>query len=217
MAAPSSARLAWAWIPICHARRRQGHRRHGQLRWPDQRARRAQRRRHRCDAHRLQPKALDLLPASRPLPAAQTAAALSSRPAPDSSARCSPSAAVADIVRMVEAAQSRTAPVQRFADVVAVRAAGARGPCQPTSQLILCCMGTDTSQRRGVACCSRVWRLSRRAGTLWECVNGRPSPPCAVVASFAGQVHVRSYWHRGSGLCLLGGRRHSHLPSGKPG
>ena len=30
------------------------------------------------------------------------------------------SAAVADIVRMVEAAQSRTAPVQRFADVVAV-------------------------------------------------------------------------------------------------
>ena len=33
-------------------------------------------------------------------------------------------AAVADIVRLVESAQSRTAPVQRFADVVAV----GRGP-----------------------------------------------------------------------------------------
>jgi cation transport ATPase len=30
---------------------------------------------------------------------------------------------VADIVRLVEAAQARTAPVQRFADVVAVGAA----------------------------------------------------------------------------------------------
>lgn len=38
-----------------------------------------------------------------------------------------PPTAVADIVRLVEAAQSRTAPVQRFADVVAVSWAGLAG------------------------------------------------------------------------------------------
>lgn len=42
--------------------------------------------------------------------------------------------AVADIVRMVEEAQGRAAPVQRFADVVAVRRQrGARGRAAPSA------------------------------------------------------------------------------------
>lgn len=47
-------------------------------------------------------------------------------------------AAVADIVRMVEAAQSRAAPVQRFADVVAVRPAG---PCTVPAAIALLAVG----------------------------------------------------------------------------
>lgn len=72
-----------------------------------------------------------------------------------------PSAAVADIVRMVEAAQSRTAPVQRFADAVAVR--GARGGVAALPQLTCAsffsaslvpvpCMGAPAEVVGPVAC-----------------------------------------------------------------
>lgn len=139
-----------------------------------------------CSSARRLPHCICCMPSTLVLP-------LRLRPAAPSPA------AVADIVRLVESAQSRTAPVQRFADVVAVR------------PFLSCRSGPNAP----------LTRAKHGPGTpppLLQSPALRPASDssCAFPNFNTGQVHVRSDGGGGRHLPLLERRGHARVPAGAP-